>query len=456
MRIPRAGTPRRRTFVTSVMLAALLALAATVAHGDWMQPDPSYRDAQFLLRQALRDTVGRGDDPARLDTLGVALLRLGRSPDAQAIFTRVAAMKPNDPAAMAGLGKLALFAGRLAEAESLLSAAGPDEDALADLYATRLRRGEWARAAELAPQVHEAGRVPMLEWLADHPPFRVTGGPDVARVPWNKGYPIPLMRVKLNGESVLMGIDTGARDLILDNAFARRCHVRTMPSQVPVFWEGTRVAVTNAVVQRLELGGLRIEDVPAGVVGLRRWSIQVNPQGEPVAGVIGLELLERFTPTLDYEGQALVLRKAGTPPPANAGAQRVPFEIWGESELMVRGSIAGGRTMAMLLGTGLAGCGVGAPEQVFAEVGVRPGTLSRAVKGAGSLLQGKPWASLSVPTVTVGPLVRDKVPGWSGAMDEAELWRHGVRRDAILSHDFFKDQRLTIDWDRRELVVEKD
>jgi hypothetical protein len=204
------------------------------------------------------------------------------------------------------------------------------------------------------------------------------------------------------------------------------------------------------------MGGLRIEDIPAGVVGLHRWSIEVNPQGEPVAGVIGLELLERFTPTIDYEGQALILRKAGTPAPASATAQRVPFEIWGESELMVRGSLAGGRTMAMLLGTGLAGCGVGAPEAVFAEVGVRPGTLARAVKSAGSLLQGRPWASLSVPTVTVGPLVRDKVPGWSGAMDDAELWRHGVRRDAILSHDFFKDQKLTIDWERRELVVEKE
>jgi hypothetical protein len=54
----------------------------------------------------------------------------------------------------------------------------------------------------------------------------------------------------------------------------------------------------------------------------------------------------------------------------------------------------------------------------------------------------------------VGGLVRDKVAGWSGALDDAELWRHGVRRDAILSHDFFKGQRVTIDWERHELVVE--
>src|SRR5262245_25286159 len=453
MAIPRmVVTPRRRA--AAMALAVVLALAA-VARADWMQPDPSYRDAQFLLRQAQRDTLDHGGDPGRLDSLGVALLRLGRSADAAAIFTRALAVKPGDPAALAGLGKLALFAGRLAEAESLLVAAGDAEGALADLYAVRLRRGEWVRAAELAPQVNEAGRVTILQWLAEHPPFRVTAGPDVARVPWSKGYPVPLMRVKLNGQSALMALDTGARDLILDPGFARRSKVMIMPTQVPVLWEGTRVAAQNAVVQRLELGGLRIEDIPAALVNLRRFSILVDPQGEPIAGVIGLELLERFTPTIDYQDQALVLRKAGTPAPATAASQRVPFEIWGESELTVRGSIAGGRTMAMLLGTGLAGCGVGAPEAVFSEVGVRAGAISRAVKGAGTVLQGKPWTSLSVPTVTVGPLVRDKVAGWSGAFDESELWRYGVRRDAILSHDFFKGQRLTIDWEKNELIVDR-
>jgi hypothetical protein len=55
----------------------------------------------------------------------------------------------------------------------------------------------------------------------------------------------------------------------------------------------------------------------------------------------------------------------------------------------------------------------------------------------------------------VGPLARDRVPGWSGALDAAEMWRHGVRRDALLGGEFFRDRRLTIDWQRHELVVEE-
>lgn len=437
--------------------ALALLLAAPVAFAEWLQPDASYRDAQIMLRQALRDTLGHGANPARLDTLGLALLRLGRFDEARAVYGRTREIDPRDAGAAAAFGKLALFEDRLGEAESLLSiavAAGTEPGALADLYATRLRHGEYARAAELAPQMNDLGRVPMLEQFSEHAPYRITDGPDEARVPWSKGYPVPLMRVKLNGRSVLMALDTGSRDLILDQSFARMADVKMLPLKSIVFWDGSRVAVQNALVQRLELGGLRIEDLPAGVTGLRKWMLQVNPQSEPVAGVIGLGLLRNFTPTLDYLEQALVLRRPGRPYPAGPNALRVPFEIWGEAELTVYGSINGGRRMAMVVQSGLGGCGVAAPTDVFAEVGVKPGRMARALKGAGSVLQGSPWSAVSVPDVVVGPLVRDKVQGWSGALGAGELWRHGVRRDAILSHDFFRDQRVTIDWEKRELVVE--
>lgn len=445
--------------MTRRLIAAALALlvAASVALADWLQPDPSYRDAQVLLRQALRDTIGHASEPARLDTLGLALLRLGRFDEARAVYARSQAIDPRDPGAAAAFGKLALFGDRLAEAESLLSlavAAGTESGALADLYATRLRRGDYAHAAEMATQLNEEGRVPLLELLVDHPPYRITAGPDEARVPWSRGYPIPLMRVKLNGHSVLMALDTGSRDLIIDQSFARTCDVKLVALKSLVFWDGTRIPVQNAMVQRLELGGVTIEDLPAGVMGLRKWMLQVNPQSEPVAGVIGLGLLRQFTPTIDYRGQALELRRAGTAYPAGPNALRVPFEVWGESELTVYGSINGGRRMAMVVQSGVAGCGVGAPADVFAEVGVKPGKLSRAIKGAGSVLQGSPWTSVSVPNVVVGPLVRDKVAGWSGALNPSELWRHGVRRDAILSHDYFRGQRVTIDWAARVLVIE--
>ena len=447
-----------RTFVPGLALAAALVLASgppAPARADWLQPDPSFRDAQLTLRLAIRDTVGQPLTARRLDSLAVAHLRLGSLDEAQRLFVRVVTLAPTDESAAAGLGKIALFRGSPARAESLLApVAGRVDGATEDLFAARLRLGHWEAAAALAEEAGQAGRAALLRRLAEPEGAWKIQWSGPVQLPWIRCWPVPIVKAKLNGQGVLLAIDTGVADLILDPSAARRCGVTLMPEQVPAFWSGTRVAARVALVQRLELGRLRIERVPAAATTLRRWSLEANPDGDRVDGVIGLNLLARFTPTLDYHKCALVLRPAGAAITASAEALRIPFELWGERELTVYGSLNSGRRMAMVLQSGVPGCGVGAPPEVFEEVGVRPGAVARAVRSAGTWLQGHPWASVQVATVTVGPVVKDKVNGWSGALDSAELWRHGVRRDALLSSDFLSGRRLTIDWEKRELVIE--
>lgn len=442
-----------RPRLAAALLAAFAALAPA-AGAEWLTPDPSWREAQAVLRQAQRDTAGHAADPARLDSLAVALLRVGRTGDAARLFRRVLELAPKDPAAHAGLGKLALHAGRLAEAESLLSAADPDDPAVAaDLYAARLRRGDFGGAATLAGVAGQPGRAAQLEALAAAPPEAVTV-PDEVAVLWSRSHPVPLVRVRLEGQSVLMALDTGAAGLVLDQSAARRLAVRLEGGEWPSFWMGTRTALRGARVRRLEVGGARLAAVPAGVQDLGRWSLLVNPQGERVAGIIGLDVLRRFTPTLDYARNRLVLRPAGAAIAPAAGAARVPFEIWGEAELMVHGTIGGGRRLAMVVQTGVPGCGFAAPPEVLEELGIRPGGIAKLVKSAGALLTGRPWTEVTAPSIEVGPVIRNRVTGWSGALDSAELWRHGVRRDALLAGEFFRGRAVTFDWDRHELVIE--
>ena len=66
---------RLRAFASPLLPALILALACVaLARADWMQPDETYREQQLLLRLAARDTTGHGNDPGRLDSLGVVLL----------------------------------------------------------------------------------------------------------------------------------------------------------------------------------------------------------------------------------------------------------------------------------------------------------------------------------------------------------------------------------------------
>lgn len=431
-------------------LALALLLSASVAAADWLGPDASYRDAQGQLRSATRDTVGHGDDLARLDTLATALLRLGRLADARKLYSRVLETAPNDAAASAGLGKLALFADDLPRAESLLTRALDVDGARTDLYLTQLRRGAYAAAVALAPEVNDEGRVPLLESLAEAGPGEPTGTPGEA---WfERIWPAPLVRVKLGGTQVWMLVDTGTPGLLLDPIALRQNGVRGLPGQRLADWGGSRVAVRNALAPRLELAGITWTNVPAGVVSLHRLSLHVNPQSVPIVGVIGLSLLRDHDVTFDFRSRRLRFAPLGSTP--KGAGMRVPFELWGEGGITVWGSLGGGRRMAMLLSTGLPEAGVGAPEVVFEELGLKPGGISRLVKGAGSWLQGRPWAQVGVPNVMLGPVAFDAQPGWSGAMDALELWRPGVRRDALLGPGILRGRRMTIDWVRHELVFE--
>ena len=435
-----------------MVCASLLAvLAAGRAAADWLAPDASLREAQMQLRYAIRDTVGHANDLGLLDSLATALLHVGRVPEARKLFERVIADKSGDPAASAGLGKLALWADRNTSAESLLVAAGDVEQARAELYAARLRLGKWTDAATMCDDLQDEGRKPLLEYLANNPPMAVTG--ERTRVPFDKIWPAPLLKVRLNGATVLMMVDTSTPGLLIDRMAATQNKVKLLEGQRLTGWTGTRVAVRNALVQKLAIGGVEFTNVPASVLSLAKLSLEVNLQSMPISGVIGMEVLRRFDVTFDYRKRSLELAPHGTA--AMIQAPRVPFELWGEDELTVWGSINGGRRLAMTLATGMPGGGFGAPDVVFEEHGLKSGGVSKMVKGAGSWLQGRPWSQVNVPALSIGNIAWDRVPGWAGAMEPVEMWRHGVRRDGLLGPGILIKRRVTIDWTRRDLVFEQ-
>jgi hypothetical protein len=442
-------TPTNRRRKTT-LIATLLLLGAGAAAADWLAPDATFRDAMLQLRYATRDTAGHSDDVARLDTLATALMRVGRTAEARKLFERTLTMRPGNPAAASALGKLALWADDTTRAESLLTIAGDTELARADRYATHLRRGAWSAAAAMAPDLNDDGRVPLLEALAEAAPMTATGSGTTQY--FERIWPAPLVKVKLGGTQVLMMLDTGTPGLLLDPIAVRQYGVRQLAGQRLTPWDGTRVAVRNAIAPRLELAGVVWTNVPAGIIALRKLSLSVNPQSTPIVGVIGLSVLRSHDVTFDFQGRRLTMQPRGTAK-AILGT-RVPFELWGEDELTVWGSLNGGRRMAMMLATGLPEAGVGAPEVVFDELGLKPGGVSKLVKGAGAWLGGRAWAQVNVPSLTLGSVAFDKQPAWSGAMEPIEMWRHGVRRDALLGPGILRGRKVTIDWTRRDLVFE--
>src|ERR1044071_5339277 len=90
----RRAPARNLLAATLLSVIGALTLAPVPSLADWLQPDGSYREAQLILKMAARDTAGHADDPGRLDSLGVALLRLGRLAEAREGFQRSLALSP--------------------------------------------------------------------------------------------------------------------------------------------------------------------------------------------------------------------------------------------------------------------------------------------------------------------------------------------------------------------------
>jgi hypothetical protein len=444
-----SGRARRALGAAGLVLALAAGLAGP-AHAELGSPDASWRDAMLEVRMAARDTTAHAVEPGRLTALGAALVKVARFDDAEPVLRRALALNPGDREALAALGRVALCRDHTAEAESLLTAAGDADGAPADLYRARLRRHEWAAAAAMCEDLGEGGRRELLERLAATPAPPPSGA-ERASLPFVRSWPSPLVRVQLGRELVTMALDPGANELLIDASAAARIGLAIVPGERTVGWSGARVAARNAIVPKLVLGGIVLEQVPAAVTRLHAWSLQGNPGASDVAGVIGLPVLERLGVTIDFKLNRLELRRPGVE--YDAPGARVPFERWGENDLMVRGSLGTGRRMALWFGTSLPGAGVGAPQETFDEIGVRPGRVANLVKGAS--LFGRPAASVGVPGVAIGPIAIERAAGLSGAMDAADLWRWGPRRDAVLGPTLFEGRRVTIDWARHELVFEE-
>lgn len=446
-------TARARLGAFPILLALLACAGAPPAAAQDDAP-ANWREAQTLLRDAVRDTSGHGDDPARLATLGQALLRLGRWNDAEKVLGRVLELRPGDRPALAGLGKISLYRHRVASAESLLAAAGDAEGAARDLYAARLRRGDWKGAAEIAPAVGDEGHVPLLERLQEVGAYELQPGPATGSARFERAWPVPLVKVKLNGNVVLAAVDPGCPHVLVDPSAMRANRLEQLGGERAVFWIGSHAAAGNALARTVEIAGFTFANVPMASASLHRYSIDVNPMGRDIALVIGLPLLERAGFVMDFRAQRIELHRDGAPAVPAVRGQRVPFERWTENQIVAWGTIGGGRKLAMIVGTGLPGAGFGGPAELFEELGLKAGKMANLMRGPGMVMQGRPWAQVPIPTLTLGGVVADRVPGWMGAMDPGEAWREGVRLDGLTGPDFFRGRRVTFDWAKHELFIE--
>jgi hypothetical protein len=170
-----------------------------------------------------------------------------------------------------------------------------------------------------------------------------------------------------------------------------------------------------------------------------------------LAGIVGTTLLSHFRSTIDFGGRTLQLapRGGGENPPARATV--LPFWLLGDHFITLEGTAAGTRTM-LIFDSGLAmpGGAFVPSASLLEELGVRPGGASVTGVGGGRVTV----TPFRFSRLELGPLARTDVVSVAGAFPATLERRFGVRIGGLVSHGFFTGQKVTLDFDRMELIVE--
>jgi predicted aspartyl protease len=366
-----------------------------------------------------------------------------------------------------GAGLLALSHNRLPEATARLRAAldhAPRDGrarvrALQGLAEAAYRQDDFTAAARwlrewaaIAGADERARLQPVLRKLdgfAGREPYRIEPGDTEVTLPFEITDPLPVVNVGLGGgRTVPFFLDTGGHEVYLDQGLAAELDLPAY-GEVPALGAGGKTGRQGqSRLDRLSLGDLEVRDLPVATQDFAAMGY-AEALGVPVKGVLGTAFLSHFLSTIDYRGQALVLRPRSSEwqPPGTV----VPFRQVGTHALLAEGTVGDSARDLLLVDTGGAGIAFAGTTAGMRRAGIPLPTGSTVTgPGAGGTAEAVPF---TVDRLTLGPAENAvegrELPGVyfpEGDFDEAVPEYARVPIAGVVSHQFFRPYSLTLDF----------
>ncbi len=331
------------------------------------------------------------------------LFQAGKFDDAREVYAHLAAQDPNDYAAILQLGRIALLANHLDDADAWFKKAialkPEDEDAKVMLAEALYRRDDFQKAAAALDGVEVSTNklliaqyptlnVAKMRSFKGQTPYEVQGDSQETRVKLLKIDPLPLLSVRVNGgDEVTFFIDTGGSEVALDTDFAKELGLPQFGEVQGTFAGGEHANVESTRIELLTLGDWTVKNLPAMTIALRQ--LWASFGVKRIDGIIGTTLFYHFLTTLDCPNGEVVLRRktaknleqftASSP----AKSVAVPFWIASDHFMVGWGQVETLPPTLLFVDTGLASAGVKLAEPVIKQAGI---TLEedKASVGAGA------------------------------------------------------------------------
>jgi tetratricopeptide (TPR) repeat protein len=363
-------------------------------------------------------------------------------------------------------GGTAFAQGQFAEAESAYEkavAANPgDATALAGLARARLNNGKEDEAIELARKALAIapGNPVATNTLAIAQGRKAAFAPDrflikgsdqsPAIVKFVRTDPLPVVTVTLGTKTVNFLIDTGAPNIVISPKLAQDLGLTLEDAGQGVFAGGKQAPVRRTMLPKMQIGSIEVSNVPAAVIG-----DGPAPGGGNTDGIIGTGFLMHFLSTLDYCRGELVLAPRADSAKFQAQAQAAGDNVvrmWFVLDhfIFARGRLNQAPEGLFLVDTGLAGAGLMPNRAALDEAGITLDTSNpKTGMGGGGPVQFVDFHA----SASLGKLARNDVLG-NYIMGGNALGGMPFKTNGIISHSFFRQSRLTFDFDAMKLVTQ--
>ena len=212
------------------------------------------------------------------------------------------------------------------------------------------------------PETERAAALLEFLRLFEGEPYQISwaGSDQVARLPFTNDVfqpgALPEVHLTVNGEQVLLTLDTGGDRLYLDVSVAEKLQIRelTVSKNKYAYTGGQEIEEPLGVADVVEMGGVTVRNVPAVVA-------QWKANGPTTDGVLGTALLKQFLSTIDYERGEITLRprtkKSLEQALSSFGGReivRIPFFLTSTHLMFAKGQVNGHEGLNLFLDSGLA------------------------------------------------------------------------------------------------------
>jgi hypothetical protein len=398
------------------------------------------------------------------------LFQMGKFAEAGKLYSQIATQDPKDYSATLQLGRIALLANRLDDAQKWLEKAIILQPGNADpkvmLAEVFYRRDDFQKAAaslsgvevssnKLIISQYPALNVAKLESFKGQTPYELHGNGTITRLKFLKTDPLPVVNVRVNGGAeVTFFIDTGGSEVALDTEFARELGVPQFGAVQGTFADGQHAEVQLGRIESLTAGDWTIKNLPAVMLPLRQLSKGFGVK--QIDGIIGTTLFYHFLATMDYPHGELVLRRKTAKSLeefTKSSGKRVAVPIWMASDhfMVGWGRVETLPPTLLFVDTGLMGAGVKSAESVIKEAGIKlDESKASAGAGGGGTLKVVPY---TVHQLSFGDIKEDNVRGlYDGPFPWEDMF--GFHLAGMVGHDFFKPYAVTFDFQNMQIFLQ--